>query len=97
MYGQEQNSGSYPGTRSSWYKTISGNNFAAANILYELTLGTFWQTTKLGEGDGGVIYHAHWRGLDVCLQPPPTPPHTLAMCHTQTHEERASKIACAAT
>lgn len=20
---------------------------------------------KLGEGDGGVIYHAHWRGLDV--------------------------------
>ena len=22
-------------------------------------------TDKLGEGDGGVIYHAHWRGLDV--------------------------------
>jgi hypothetical protein len=20
---------------------------------------------KLGEGDGGVIHHAHWRGLDV--------------------------------
>lgn len=22
-------------------------------------------TGKLGEGDGGVIFYAHWRGLDV--------------------------------
>ena len=31
---------------------------------YEIQL-----TTKLGEGDGGVIYNAHWRGLDVRSRP----------------------------
>jgi len=32
---------------------------------WELSRSEIQLTTKLGEGDGGVIYHAHWRGLDV--------------------------------
>mmetsp|Transcript_6968 Transcript_6968/g.13820 ORF Transcript_6968/g.13820 Transcript_6968/m.13820 type:complete len:419 (+) Transcript_6968:309-1565(+) len=32
---------------------------------WELPRTEIHLTSKLGEGDGGVIYHAHWRGLDV--------------------------------
>jgi len=32
---------------------------------WELPRSEIQLTDKLGEGDGGVIYHAHWRGLDV--------------------------------
>eukprot|EP00287_Rhodomonas_sp_CCMP768_P018570 CAMPEP_0202820012 /NCGR_PEP_ID=MMETSP1389-20130828/9433_1 /ASSEMBLY_ACC=CAM_ASM_000865 /TAXON_ID=302021 /ORGANISM="Rhodomonas sp., Strain CCMP768" /LENGTH=410 /DNA_ID=CAMNT_0049492623 /DNA_START=154 /DNA_END=1386 /DNA_ORIENTATION=- len=32
---------------------------------WELPRSEIHLTSKLGEGDGGVIYHAHWRGLDV--------------------------------
>lgn len=32
---------------------------------WELPRSEIQLTTKLGEGDGGVIYNAHWRGLDV--------------------------------
>mmetsp|Transcript_27325 Transcript_27325/g.42696 ORF Transcript_27325/g.42696 Transcript_27325/m.42696 type:complete len:400 (+) Transcript_27325:524-1723(+) len=32
---------------------------------WELPRPEIQLTSKLGEGDGGVIFHAHWRGLDV--------------------------------
>jgi serine/threonine protein kinase len=50
---------------------------------WELSRSEIQLTTKLGEGDGGVIYHAHWRGLDVVAK----------MLKTET--DRPSDLDCA--
>jgi len=50
---------------------------------WELSRSEIHLTTKLGEGDGGVIYHAHWRGLDVVAK----------MLKTET--DRPSDVDCA--
>jgi serine/threonine protein kinase len=50
---------------------------------WELSRSEIQLTTKLREGDGGVMYHAHWRSLDVVAK----------MLKTET--DRPSDLDCA--